>query len=155
MIKYNVIKQKRGFCGPASLKIVFDYYGISKSQDEWARLSGATKKDGVQDDGIMKAIKKIGFTAKIIKQTTFNNLRKLINQNKTFLVIWWSGKEGHYSPVVDVTKKDIILADPMLGRYLKMSLKDFDHLWFDFKKDYERSPKDLELRNILLITKPS
>ena len=155
MIKYKVAKQKRGFCGPASLKIILDYYSIFKTQDEWAKLSESTKENGVQNEGMAKAIEKVGFIAKIIKEVSLNSLRNLIREGKTFLVIWWSGSEGHYSPVVNVTKKNIILADPELGRYRKMSLKNFDHLWFDFAKDYERSPKDLELRTILLIEKPA
>ena len=154
MIKYKVTQQKSAFCGPASLKIVFDYYGVVKSQDEWARLSGATVKDGVQNDGMVKAIKKVGFIPNIIKEASFGDLKKLVKQNRTFLVIWWSGGGGHYSPVVDITEKSIILADPGFGRYRRVGLKNFDHLWFDFAKDYERSPEDLELRSILLITKP-
>ena len=55
---------------------------------------------------------------------------------------------------LNITEKSIILADPGFGRYRRMGLKNFDHLWFDFAKDYERSPEDLELRTILLITKP-
>jgi len=151
MINYKICKQKKGFCGPASLKIIFDHYGVVKSQDEWAKLSETTKKDGVQNEGLIRAIKEVGFAAEIIKEVSFENLRKLIREQQTFLAIWWSGSGGHYSPVVDVTEKDIILADPELGKLRQMSLKNFDHFWFDFSKDYDRRPTDLELRSILII----
>lgn len=36
-------------CGPASLKIVLDYYGIDKSEAELAKLCGVTKKLGTDD----------------------------------------------------------------------------------------------------------
>lgn len=39
-------KEKDYYCGPACLKMVFDYYGVIKTQKEWARLSGTTR-DGV------------------------------------------------------------------------------------------------------------
>lgn len=151
MIKYKTCKQKKGFCGPASLKIVFDYYGVVKTQEEWAKLSGTTKKDGVQNAGLIKAIETVDFTAKVIKEVSLTDLRKLIHERQIFLAIWWSGRGGHYSPVANVTEKNIVLADPELGRLRRMNLKDFDHLWFDFGKDYERRPEDLELRSILVI----
>lgn len=151
MIHFKVCKQKKGFCGPASLKIVSDYYGVVKTQEEWAKLSGTTKKDGVQNAGLIKAVEEVGFTAKVIKEVSLTDLRKLIHERQTFLAIWWSGRGGHYSPVANVTEKSIVLADPELGRLRRMSLKDFDRLWFDFGKDYNRRPEDLELRSILLI----
>lgn len=151
MIDYRVSKQQKGYCGPASLKIIFDYCGIEKSQREWAKLSSATHEDGVQNDGLMKAIRSVGFSGKIIRETTFNEVRKLITSKKTIIVIWWSGGGGHYSPVVDISKKTITLADPELGRHRRIGLKKFDHLWFDFSKDNNRQPSDLELRALILI----
>ncbi len=153
MIKYKICKQKKGFCGPASLKIIFDHYGVAKSQEEWAKLSGTTTKDGVQNSGLIKAIEAVGFAAEVIKEASLTNLKKLIQENQTFLAIWWSGRGGHYSPVANVTEKSIALADPELGRLRRMNLTDFDHLWFDFGKDYDRRPEDLELRSILVIKK--
>lgn len=152
MIQYKICKQKEGFCGPASLKIVFDYYGIEKSQEEWAKCSGATKKDGVQNDGLIKAIQSVGFSCKVLKESSSENIRKLLAKNQIIIAIWWSGNGGHYSPVVDINDKAIFLADPEIGKVRKMSLIDFDHFWFDFAKDNNRAPEDLELRTILWIT---
>lgn len=156
MINYKVCRQLNGYCGPASLKIVFDYHGIVKTQKEWAKLSGHTLEDGVQNEGMIKAIKSVGYSYKIIKEASFDDLRNLVAQNKTAIVIWWSsGSFGsHYSPVVDVSDKSITIADPEFGRYRRISLKRFDHRWFDFAEDYNRKPQDLELKNILVIYKP-
>jgi len=33
-------KLNMGYCGPASLKMVLDYYGIEKTEDELASLMG-------------------------------------------------------------------------------------------------------------------
>jgi len=153
MINYKVCKQLKGYCGPAALKIVFDYYGVIKSQEEWAKLSGATHKDGVQNDRMFRAIKAAGFSYKVLKEASFDDIRRLIKENKTVIAIWWSGGGGHYSPIVDISEKTITLADSELGRFRRMGLKKFDHLWFDFAKDYNRSPSDLELRTILVIYK--
>lgn len=151
MIKYKVTKQLKGYCGPASLKMVFDYLGIIKTQEEWAKLSGTTQEDGVQNEGMIKAIKSVGFSCKIIKEASFLDLENLVKTHNTTMIIWWSEGGGHYSPVVDITEKSIIIADPEIGRYRRIGLKRFDHFWFDFAKDYNRDPKDLELRTLLLI----
>lgn len=114
------------------------------------RLSGTTR-DGVQNRGMLKAISSVGFSAKILKEINFLDLRKLIDNKKVVIVVWWSGSWGHYSVVTKVNKKYIFLADPNTGAIRKLSLKEFDHLWFDFSKDYDRSPSDLELRTAILI----
>lgn len=36
----------KGMCGPASLKMVFAYYGIEKSEEEIAKLAGTTDDSG-------------------------------------------------------------------------------------------------------------
>lgn len=153
MINYKVCRQLKGYCGPACLKIVFDYYGIVKSQEEWAKLSGATHEEGVQNDGLFRAIKTVGFSYKVFKEASFDDIRELVKQNKTVIAIWWSGEEGHYSPIADISDKTITLADPTLGRFRRMGLKKFDHLWFDFAKDNYREARDLQLRNLIIIYK--
>ncbi|MFH1637788.1 MAG: cysteine peptidase family C39 domain-containing protein [Candidatus Woesearchaeota archaeon] len=40
MLKIKPFRQKSGFCGPASLKIVLKYYGIRKREKELAKLCG-------------------------------------------------------------------------------------------------------------------
>lgn len=151
MINYKICKQKKGLCGPASLKIVFDYYGIEKPQEEWARLAGTTADDGVQNEGMLKAIKSVGFSGEIIKEASFGLLKQLIGKGETVIVIFWSGKWGHYSPVADIDDSHITLADPEFGEFRKVELSEFDHFWFDFSKDYNRKPEDLELRSLILI----
>lgn len=153
MINYKICKQKKGLCGPASLKIVFDYYGVEKSQEEWAELAGATSKDGVQNAGMLKAIESVNFSGKVIKEASIELLKQFINKDKTLIVVYWSGNWGHYSPVADISETHIALADPEFERLRKMRLLDFDHFWFDFSTDYNRKPEDLELRSLILIGK--
>lgn len=44
-----------GMCGPASLKIALDYYGVQKSEKELAKLCGVKKDLGTDDKNIKKA----------------------------------------------------------------------------------------------------
>lgn len=154
MIKYKPIEQLDDYCGPATLKMVFDYHGVVKSQQEWARLSGTTHQDGVQNEGMFKAIKAVGFEYQLIRETSFAEVRKLIAAGQTIIVIWWSENWGHYSPVADISGKTITLADPEFGKFRRIGLKRFDHFWFDFAHDFKRKSGDLQLRNLIWIYKP-
>jgi len=44
MIKLKPFRQTPGLCGPASLKMVMDYYGVSVSEKEIARVAGSTRE---------------------------------------------------------------------------------------------------------------
>ena len=45
LLKVKSFQEKLGvsYCGPASLKMVLEYYGIEKTEKELARLSGWNK----------------------------------------------------------------------------------------------------------------
>ena len=47
--------------GPASLKIVLDYYGINKSEKELATLCNVDSDLGVDDKTIKKVAENLGF----------------------------------------------------------------------------------------------
>ena len=47
-------------CGPASLKIVSEYYGINKSEDELSQLCKFKERLGADDKGIKSAAEKVG-----------------------------------------------------------------------------------------------
>lgn len=151
MIKYKVCKQIDAYCGPATLKIVFDYLGLVKTQEEWAKLAGANQEDGMQNDGLFKAIKAVGYSYKFFKVSSFADIKRFLEKKIPVIVVWFPIHWGHYSAVAKISPKTITLADPGLGRLIRISLKRFDHLWFDFAKDYERKPKDLELRTFIAV----
>ena len=61
MIKLKPFRQRPGLCGPASLKMVMDYYGVSVSEAEIAKIAGASKEKGTSFEGLIKAAKRFGF----------------------------------------------------------------------------------------------
>ena len=61
-------------CGPASLKIVLDYYEINKSEEELAQLAGTTSDLGTDDKGIVVAAKSFGFDVSIKNESTFSDI---------------------------------------------------------------------------------
>jgi hypothetical protein len=45
-MRLKLFKQSKGYCGPASLKMVLSFYGINKSENYLARLTKATRERG-------------------------------------------------------------------------------------------------------------
>jgi len=96
-------------CGPATLKIVFGYYGINKSEDELAKISGWDKNLGIDDEAIKKASEQLGFKVKIKNNSTFKDIESWLKKGVPVIVDWFTrGRnnypesetaDGHYSRV--------------------------------------------------------
>jgi len=151
MIKLKPFRQTPGLCGPASLKMVLDYYGVSVSEAEITKIAGASRKKGVSVKSLMKVAKHFGFKTFFKKNSSLKDLEYFVNKKIPVIVDWFFEDEGHYSVVVDIDKKNIWLMDPTLAGRRKMSLGKFLRIWFDFPGKFLKTPKDLILRLILVV----
>ncbi len=158
MIKLKPFRQTPGLCGPASLKMVLDYYGVSVSEQELARLSVSSGEKGTSVSGLVKAAKHFGFKAFLKKNSSLKDLEYFVNKKIPVIVDWFNEDDGHYSVVVDINKKEDVLMDPALRKILiyirrkVFSRETFLRIWFDFPGDHINSPKDLVLRLMLVVT---
>ncbi len=158
MIKLKPFRQTPGFCGPASLKMIFDYYEISVSEMKLAEIAGASREKGASKEGLIKAAKHFGFNVFLKENSSLSDLRYFIKSNIPVIVDWFFEDDGHYSIVVDVNKKNVVLMDPVLRKILfyvrrrVMPLDMFYRVWFDFPGEYIKSRKDLILRLMLVLT---
>lgn len=151
-----------GMCGPASLKIVLDYYGIEKSEKELARLCQHDKNLGVDDEKIKKAAEDLGFKVKIKNNSSFKDIENWLDKKVPVIVNWFTrGRQdysesevadGHYSVVAGIDEKYIYLQDPEIGKIRKLKRDDFMRVWFDFKGEYLK-PEELIIRQIIAIYK--
>jgi ABC-type bacteriocin/lantibiotic exporter with double-glycine peptidase domain len=149
-------------CGPASLKIVLEYYGVNKSEDELAQLCKVKKGLGVDDKGIKLAAEKLGFKVKIKNNSSFKDIEKWFKKEVPIIVDWFtkgrtdygdsSTADGHYSVVMGLDDNFIYLQDPELGAIRKIERNNFMRVWFDFKGEYLK-PNELILRQIIAIYK--
>lgn len=124
-----------GYCGPASLKIVLDYYKMEKSEDELAKLCKTSNNLGTTPENIKKVAEKFGFKVQIKENTTFRDLEKWLDKKVPVIVNWFTrGRndytesdiaDGHYSVVAGLDEKYIYLEDPELGKVRKMAKDDF------------------------------
>jgi len=132
MINIKPVKQSKGYCGPASFKMILDYYGLNYSQEKLAKLTKTTRDKGCDEENIMKIAKKLGFKAYIKQNASVKELRSLINKNIPVIVDWFSPEQaGHYSVVVGFNKNKIKLADPHFGKIVSRDIDWFEERWFD------------------------
>lgn len=151
-----------GYCAPASLKIVFDYYGIEKSEKEWAKRCGTDKKLGTDDKAIKKAAENLGLKVKVKNYSSFKDIAKWLDKGVPVIVSWFTrGRldypesavpDGHYSVVAGLDDKFIYLQDPELGKMRKIEKDNFMTAWFDFSGEYIK-PNELIIRQIIAIYK--
>ncbi len=154
MLKINPFKQSKGFCGPASLKMVLKYFGMNHSEKELAKLSGCKISMGVEAEGLLKAAKKLGFNGLIKDYAEIKDIRNYVIKKKMPVIVdWFSTDEGHYSVVVDIDKKHIYLMDPEIKKMRRLKLDTFKRVWFDFTGPYLKSRNNVFIRRMLVIYK--
>ena len=150
-----------GYCGPASLKIVLDYYGIQKSEKEIAERCGRDSELGTNDISIKRVAKSYGFNVEIKNKANFADIQEWLNKEVPVIVNWFTrGRkdynnsevpDGHYSVVVGLNNKNIYLQDPEIGAMRTIKKDDFLRVWFDFKSDHITSWKDMIIRQLIAI----
>ncbi|MEI6296405.1 MAG: C39 family peptidase [bacterium] len=149
-------------CGPASLKIVLNYYGIDKTEKEIAKIAGLVKGIGVDDKGIVKAVEFFGLKAEIKNECDFKDIENWLKKGVPVIVDWFTrGRsdyddsevaDGHYSVAFGIDDKNIYLQDPEIGHERKIDKEDFMKVWFDFT-GYFLKPEELIIRQIIAIYK--
>lgn len=150
------------YCGPASLKIVLDYYGSVKTEKELVRMAGWNKELGVDNQEIKKAAVILGFKVKIKNNSNYRDIQNWLNKGVPVIVNWFTrGRsdysdsataDGHYSVVVGLDDKFIYLQDPEIGKIRKIKRCDFMKVWFDFKGECIKK-NELIIRQIIAIYK--
>ena len=151
LLQVKPFRQAPGYCGPAALKMVLEYFGIHKSERELARLTGATREKGVEASGLVQAARILGCNTRIKNNATFADIRVYLKRKIPIIVDWFSVDDGHYSVVVGMNQRKIYLQDPEIARVRAMNLLTFKRLWFDFPHNHLRSKRDLIIRRLIAI----
>lgn len=148
-----------GYCGPASLKMVLEYWGINKSEEEIATACNRDPNLGADDLSLKKAAESYGLKVEIENNTSFDSIQSWLDRKVPIIVNWFTrgrkdyGDEevpdGHYSVVVGLDDTHIYLQDPEIGGLRKLARDDFLRVWFDFKPAYITSWDDMIIRQII------
>ncbi len=87
----------QSMCGPASLKMVFGYYGIEKSEQEIAKLAGVTDELGTDDKTLKRVAEESGFKVEIKNESTFEDVQNWLDKKVPVIVDWFTRGRGDYS----------------------------------------------------------
>lgn len=151
LLNVPVIRQTRGLCGPYALAAVLRFYGRTISLKELVRLSGATRQHGTPPEGLLRAARRLGFSARSKRWAEIGDLTQAVSRGTPPLVLWFSIDEGHYSVVVGVDRTHVDLVDPELGRTRKIPRDAFRRTWFDFSTSGPEKGARLYARWMLLV----
>jgi len=107
-------KYQNSWCGPTSLAMVYDYYGINKTTVKVAKTVYNKNVGGTYYMDIVKDARKNGFPNTTVKfNKGFSYLKKNLEQGRPVIVgveVAW--KSGHYMVVVGMKGDKIIVNDP-------------------------------------------
>jgi len=150
-----------GYCGPASLKMVLEYWGINKNEEEVAIACNRDPELGTDDVALKKAAESYGFRVEIENNSSFDSMQGWLDRRVPVIVNWFTrgrsdyGEEevpdGHYSVVVGLDEEYIYLQDPEIGGLRKLKRDDFMRVWFDFKPAYITSWNDMIIRQLIAV----
>jgi len=128
-----VTQQNKGYCGPASVKMVLDSYGITKTQREIGEFLGATKEDGCDIPSNLKVFNKLGLWAKYQKDSSLEEVEKFI-EHGIHPILYWNRRNlgGHYSVFAGIDKERVYVADPgNTKRIISFTRERFLERWVD------------------------
>lgn len=114
------------------------YFGKTYSEAELARLAQATLDRGTEHEGMISAIKEIDGYAFVKNEGTLGELEFFVRKERLPVIIGWFDEYGevwgdHYSVVVNVTDKNVIIVDPSCDDAQRwIDRKNFPQIWFDF-----------------------
>jgi predicted double-glycine peptidase len=153
MIKLKPFRQSKGYCGPACLKMVLEYFGVNKTEKELAEIAGSNREHGTRAKGLAKAAKKFGFKTIIKDFADISDLRQYVLEKKIPVIVnWFDGDDGHYSIILGLDDKKIYLMDPEIAAIRKIPLDTFMRVWFDyFPGDYIQRKRDMVVRRMIAV----
>jgi predicted double-glycine peptidase len=150
-----------GYCGPASLKMVLEYWGINKSEEDVAIACDRDPELGTDDAALKKAAELYGLKSEIENNASFDSIQSWLNRRVPVIVNWFTCgysdydneevPDGHYSVVVGLDGEYIYLQDPEIGRLRRLKRDNFMRVWFDFKPAYIISWNDMIIRQLIAV----
>lgn len=159
-MKIKSIKQRdASACGPTCIEMVLRYFKFPQTVSEIARVTNYKKEGGLYNVQLVEALKTFGLKTKVCKNTTWEDLTKY-NQEDTVIVLSWmlEGYIGHLSVLEKVDEKHIYLAEPTMGKIMKMQKLKFLRLWLDYEAEgtakwYPEKTSDIQLRWMVIVSK--
>jgi uncharacterized protein YvpB len=120
------------YCGPTSLGMALDYYGVNRTTKELAK-SCSTTPDGTSAGNLLAAAKRAGMNGSYMKEgMSIDSLKEILQSGKPVVVNvntqgYWGG--GHYMTAVGVSDGKVYLNDPWAGTTRSYTFAQFSAQW--------------------------
>ncbi len=152
------IQQRNVTCGPSSLKTVFQYYGVRMTEAELAKECRTRGDYGTPLEAMIRVPQRHGLRVVVKKVTSvLADIRHFVDQGYPVIVNWYSNRYppagGHYSIVIGVEGRTVVLLDPSDGKRVRIPWHEFRQLWFDFDGDlaFQKPPLKVHWRWMMAV----
>lgn len=134
-------QQKWYACGPASLRMLLKYVGISASEDDVAKACKTTEL-GTTPSQLVKGSEIFGLDADALKYEDIEDLKHTLKSGNPVIVLLDAGMLyggiqgfGHFMVITGFDNNDIIYHDPDIpdGKDVRCSIERFMQAWSALK----------------------
>ena len=127
-------------CGPASLQMVFQYFGKHVKQDDLAKTLQTSEDVGTRHGKLIEVATENGFYCYVNNNSTTAEIKYFLSSGLPVVVHFMEEHDNdpHYAVVVSYEKPYFIFNDPWSGREARMSEDRFVRRWHDEKNIHKR-----------------
>lgn len=137
MIHLHYFHQRTGYtCGPAAMKMVFDFFGIKVGEKKLKRLLRSNKNKGTTHKRLIAIALKNGFYCYVHNNSLIHDIKSFIDRDLPVIVHYVEPEdnEEHYSVVIGYKRNKLVMNDPWAGKHFKIKISDFEKRWHGVKK---------------------
>ncbi len=130
-IKVPYHKQsKEHTCGPASMKMILQYQGIIKSEEELEAEMNTTETEGTSYENLITLAQKSGMEVEAKSMSELSDVYEFIDKDIPVIVNYkeQEADEGHYAIITGYTDSEVTLNDPWHGE-IKINNEEFIQRW--------------------------
>jgi ABC-type bacteriocin/lantibiotic exporter with double-glycine peptidase domain len=132
MIHVPYKKQKTAYtCGPASLKMMFLFYGISLTEEDLTVRLKTNADIGTRHSDMIRVAREEGFYVFENDRSSIVEIGGLIKTRTPVIVhfVEPSEDDNHYAVVVKIDDIRLVLNDPWNGERITMAVDEFITRW--------------------------
>lgn len=124
-------QDKEYTCGPASLQMVFHYFGKNLTQDEIEIVSETSPTEGTLTHKMAEAASHVGLHAYEKENGTIDELITFIDREIPVILNFMDVPQdsGHFATLVGYADTDLIFHDPWNGPDYLLPRDSFQDIW--------------------------